>query len=41
MLGMFFETKYGKIARDSEHIVPELGMFFETKYGKITSIIII
>ena len=35
MLGMFFETKYGKIVNTFCIIRIMLGMFFETKYGKI------
>ena len=34
-LGMFFETKYGKIKMCHLLLVHQLGMFFETKYGKI------
>ena len=34
-LGMFFETKYGKIKGALRAPKKELGMFFETKYGKI------
>ena len=35
LLGMFFETKYGKIRKGMGVGELELGMFFETKYGKI------
>ena len=34
-LGMFFETKYGKIIPSAYRLAALLGMFFETKYGKI------
>ena len=34
-LGMFFETKYGKMQAQNKPLVKVLGMFFETKYGKI------
>ena len=35
MLGMFFETKYGKIKTFIINCALTLGMFFETKYGKM------
>ena len=35
LLGMFFETKYGKIYYYAKKYNVRLGMFFETKYGKI------
>ena len=35
MLGMFFETKYGKIFSICQYTKVQLGMFFETKYGKM------